>query len=355
VPDRLPLSALLSQALVAFTIELDNEFERRMPHQTASFGKRDGGGPWLGSWVLWANFLRFVDPGGTRVLEIARQPGVRREWFAGMNRWGYVIIGPDPADTRPDPPKRDWIVRPRLGAERARELWPALPGEIEGRWRERFGDGVVRELRRALAELADNAEAELPQYVPGYDYVGFLPDGTFAKPRSRRASASELDLPALLSQALMLYTRDYDRKGSTSLLLSANLVRALGTEPVRLRDLPGRTGIARVSVDNQIRLLGELELAVIEPDAEAGRGRVARLSDQGRRAQAAYGKRSTATEKTWRAHDVGRLRGALEALDPAPLLAGTRAPSGGWRENTPLACLPHYPLVTHRGGYPDGS
>jgi len=28
----LPLSTLLSQVLVAFTIEFDNEFERRMPH-----------------------------------------------------------------------------------------------------------------------------------------------------------------------------------------------------------------------------------------------------------------------------------------------------------------------------------
>jgi hypothetical protein len=30
---RLPLSALVSQVLVAFTIELDNEFELRMPHR----------------------------------------------------------------------------------------------------------------------------------------------------------------------------------------------------------------------------------------------------------------------------------------------------------------------------------
>jgi len=30
---RLPLSALLSQVLVAFTIECDNEFERQLPHR----------------------------------------------------------------------------------------------------------------------------------------------------------------------------------------------------------------------------------------------------------------------------------------------------------------------------------
>ena len=35
-PRRFTLSALLSQALVAFTIEFDNEFEHRFPHRTAA-------------------------------------------------------------------------------------------------------------------------------------------------------------------------------------------------------------------------------------------------------------------------------------------------------------------------------
>jgi hypothetical protein len=34
VAGRLPLSALVSQALVAFAIEFDNEFEHQMPHRT---------------------------------------------------------------------------------------------------------------------------------------------------------------------------------------------------------------------------------------------------------------------------------------------------------------------------------
>lgn len=46
---RLPLPALLSQALVAFTIECDNEFERQMPHRTSNYGSTAdrGAGPWL--------------------------------------------------------------------------------------------------------------------------------------------------------------------------------------------------------------------------------------------------------------------------------------------------------------------
>ncbi len=359
--DRLPLSALLSRALVAFTIELDNEFERRMPHRTANHGRSTGDRPtpWLGSFVLWANFLRFVGPAGTPVAEIASNPGVMRQWFAGMNRWGYVIIRPDPRDSRPRPPKRDWIVRPRPGGELAREVWPTLPAEIEGRWRKRFGAGAIRELRAALVAIADRSDAELPHYMPGHNYVGYLPDTTFRRARPAGAGAAELDLAALLSQVLMLYTRDYDRKGRTSLLLSANLVRVLGRDPVRLRDLPDRSGIARVTVDNQSRLLSELGLAAIEADPNAATGKVARLTDAGRRAQSGYARRSEETEAGWRerhgARDVQRLRAALEALDPGLLIEGTQAPPGGWREQLPLGSLPHYPLVTHRGGYPDGS
>ncbi len=361
MPARLPLSALLSQALVAFTIELDNEFERRVPHRTTNHGRTADGRPtpWLGSFVLWANFLRFVDPGGTPVIAVARYPGVMRSWFARMNRWGYVVIRPDPRDSRPDPPKRDWIVGLREGGELAREVWPALPAEIEERWRKRFGAGEIRELRTALIAVAGSSDADLPHYLPGYDYVGYLPEMTFRRPRRARASAAKLDLAALFSQSLMLYTRDYDRKGHTSLLLSANVVRVLGREPIRLRDLPERTGVARVTVDSQSRLLSELGLATVQPDPNAARGKVARLTGNGRRAQSAYARRSEEIEARWRerhgARDVERLRAALEALDPALLLAGTRAPAGGWREQTPLASLPHYPLVTHRGGYPDGS
>jgi hypothetical protein len=41
---RLPLSALLSQVLVAFTIEWDNEFERQVPHRTSNYGSTAGRG-----------------------------------------------------------------------------------------------------------------------------------------------------------------------------------------------------------------------------------------------------------------------------------------------------------------------
>jgi hypothetical protein len=40
--EPLPLSALLSQVLVAFTIEFDNEAEHRLPHSTTDHGSTPG-------------------------------------------------------------------------------------------------------------------------------------------------------------------------------------------------------------------------------------------------------------------------------------------------------------------------
>src|SRR6478752_1883935 len=70
----LPLSALLSQALVAFTIEFDNEAEHRLPHRTTSHGTSshgDGDPTWLVSLAMWENCMRYVtgDPITVRDLE----------------------------------------------------------------------------------------------------------------------------------------------------------------------------------------------------------------------------------------------------------------------------------------------
>ena len=61
--DQLPLPSLLSHALVAFTIELDNEFEHQMPHRTRDHGSTGRGGPWLVSMVMWFNCMHVAATG----------------------------------------------------------------------------------------------------------------------------------------------------------------------------------------------------------------------------------------------------------------------------------------------------
>jgi len=62
---RRPISALLSQALVAFTVELDNEFELRMT-QLGFVGGRL-------SLAVWLNLLRFVGDSPLTVKQLEAQ------------------------------------------------------------------------------------------------------------------------------------------------------------------------------------------------------------------------------------------------------------------------------------------
>jgi hypothetical protein len=157
----LPLPALLSQVLVAFTIEADNELEHQLPHRTTR-GPAAGShrGPWLVSLVMWSNFLRFVGEDGVPVRELPALAGMSKDaidsQLTRMGKWwGYVTVGPDPADRRSAAP------RPRWGG-------PALAARRMVRGAQRAG---ARPRRRAPADGAGRAR-------PG---SGCCPAGTRAQ------------------------------------------------------------------------------------------------------------------------------------------------------------------------------
>jgi hypothetical protein len=113
-------------------------------------------------------------------------------------------------------------------------------------------------------------------------------------------------------------------------------------------------------------VLVRAQLAAEEPDPGASRGKVARLGPQGTAAQHAYRDLLGTTEERWRdrfgADSIAALRQPLEALAtasegrPPPLFGGLEPYPDGWRARVrPPAVLPYYPMVLHRGGYPDGS
>ncbi len=106
--------------------------------------------------------------------------------------------------------------------------------------------------------------------------------------------------------------------------------------------------------------LGFLEkrrLAVVEPDPAGGRGKVVRLTPSGRAARDADRRLLGAVEQRWDARfgerEIGSLRDALERVAKAPR---AEPYADGWRASvrTPET-LPHFPMVLHRGGFPDGS
>ncbi|WP_344233424.1 hypothetical protein [Kribbella hippodromi] len=79
------LSTLLAQALIAYRIELDNEFERLLAQS---------GFPGFKLPVVFWPLLRHVDHPGTTVAELLEWTGwTEKDLFpmiGGVERWGYV-------------------------------------------------------------------------------------------------------------------------------------------------------------------------------------------------------------------------------------------------------------------------
>jgi methyltransferase (TIGR00027 family) len=363
----LPLSALLSQALVALTIEIDNEAEHRLPHRTTNYGAR-GDGPWLTSLAMFENCLRFVtdQPITVGELEILARTGTNLD---GMRRWGYITIDGTSKKTRKTRPGPGAVLRATARGLRARETWLPLPGLIEQRWRERYGAEPIGRLRHRLEDIAAQIDPGLPDTLPilGHTLVSRGPDPALP-PRPGEPGepgVTALPLSALLSRVLLAFALDYERESEQSLAIGANLLRVLGPGPTRLRDLPPLTGLSKEAVAWAMGALLRGRLAVEEPDPAASRGRIARLTERGRRAQRLHLELLGTVEDRWRERfgrdTLGALRECLEALATGtegqpPLFRALEPYPDNWRAAVPSPrTLPYYPMVLHRGGYPDGS
>ena len=365
----MPLSALLSRALVAFTIELDNEFESRMPHRTTDFGGTRGA-VWAVSLRQWSNFMQFVDEDGITVRELTRRSRAAPA-LHGMRRWRYVQIGPAPNDLRAKPPEGDLIIRPTRNGARAQAVWAPLPGEIELRWRARFGDDVLDRLVAGLEALDHELGAGLPEWIT-IGYAGFVaervrpnpPDERTATPERNGGGTEPLPLPALLSHALQSFALEYEDGAKVSLCHAADVVRVLDPDGVRVTELPERSGIAIDALKTAVGILAKRGI-VEEFSDPAARRRVARLTERGVRARERYRRRPAEIEAAWGgrfgADTVDAVRHALEAIalpgrdGRSPLFMGLGPPDGTWRSKIPAPqVLPDFPMP-RQGGHPDGA
>lgn len=347
IAPSLPLPTLLSQALVAFTIEFDNEAEHQLRH-----GSHDA--PWLTSMVMWSNCMRFVGEEPVTVGQIEDSARTITNWN-GMQRWGYVVVAPDPSQSRPKPPRRDWLVRATPKGRAVRAIWKPLFEVIEKRWQKRFGKEEAGRLRESLAALAGQLDGGLPGCLPILGY------GLFSKAQSGRAPeiASDLPLAALLSKVLLAFALEFERESEVSLAICANVLRLLGEEGVRVRDLPRLSGVSKEAIAMSFTFLKARRHIVIERAPAALRTKLARLTESGLKARAAYRRLLGAIETRWRERfgdaAIRHLRETLEALAPN-LFLGLEPYPDNWRAAVPQpGTLPHYPMVLHRGGYPDGS
>ncbi len=288
--DRLPLPALLSQALVAFTVEFDNEFEHRMPHRITSHSAAADGqrGPWLVSMAMWLNCMRFVGEQAMPVTELERLARTKTN-LDGMRRWGYVRLEPDPAATRPKPPRSDLTIRATRMGRAAQDVWRPLATVIEDRWRERFGPDEVARFKAALWALARHGPAGLPDCLPILGYGLFTKSGVTpggGEPDAEPAADPGLPLPTLLARVLLGFALRFERGSELSLAICADVLRVLDGDGVRVRDLPALSGVSKEAISMAMGVLEKKGVAVTGPDPAGRRWKVARLSPEGLAAQA---------------------------------------------------------------------
>lgn len=337
-----PLSALLSQVLVAFTVEFDNEFERRMS-EAGYPGARL-------SRTIWVDLIRFLADGAVVVRDLPKWPQTKFQ-LGCLERWGFVTLDERGREGWGSGRgiRSDWHVRLTTKGLDAVRIWQPLTDFIERRWEKRFGKEEIDELRARLSKFAGSGERTLP---------------------------------ALFSQILLAYSLEFDRESNAPLALCANTIRVLSDKPTPLSDIARLTGGSPETTD----IGWELKFFVIVEATEGkARGKTARLSLRGLTAQAEYHRLTAAIDARWQADD---LRAALlelfscegtdglllrEGLIPPPgtTRAGEQTPALG-RHDTgvaavkrgrdlvaqtkafladPSGALPHYPLWDMNRGF----
>jgi DNA-binding MarR family transcriptional regulator len=150
------------------------------------------------------------------------------------------------------------------------------------------------------------------------------------------ATGAPPDLSVLLSQVLLAFTLDFERESALSLPICINALHVLTERGVPVRDLPQLTGVSKEALSMAVGILARRSCAVTGQDPAASRGKLVRLTPGGLAAQGDYLRLLDAVERRWRA--------------AKPYLRQTTAVL-----RDPHGALPRYPMVLHRGGWPDGS
>jgi DNA-binding MarR family transcriptional regulator len=317
---------------------------------------------------MWTNCMRYVGAAGVGVGEMERLARTKTN-LAGMERWGYIVVAPDPADSQPKPPAAGWIVRATPAGQRAQEVWRLLFGEIEERWRTRFGRDEISQLRDSLQVVVSQLDEELPDCLPILGY-GLLSNNIIGAKRKEPAGRDEsrdapLSLAALLAKTLLAFTRDFERETGLSLAICAAVLRPIGREGMSLRDLPRRSGVSKEATAMAVKFLEKRGYAIVEA-AGAGRSKMLQLTSKGLAALDRYHHLAPEIERRWKARygeqTLLQLRASLEQLIGAPeagaqlLMSGMTPYPDGWRAAVSKPeTLPYQPMVLHRGGFPDGS
>ena len=332
---RLSLAALLSQVLIAFTLDFDSEFKRETADAHLS----------PPSLAMWSNVMRFLDDKeGLDEYQLPVLSGIPKEivhsMVACLERHGWVSVELASTDSRAR------LIRLTQRGQECQELWQPLLGVIEQRWQARFGKNEINTLRKSLEVFASQLDVELAHYPMFGANTAWR---TYLEPdRSSFGTTPRLPLFALLSQTLIAFTVEFegrieDAKNSSDFLaLYSNVTRFLGAEGLPSRQLPVLSGIWKPVISILVNKLERLHWVVVETDSTNSRTKLIRLTQVGRNMHDACQRLLTDVEQDWEARfgedKIHALRKSLEAVV---------------RQFD--AELPHYPVpIAHRGGTPTG-
>lgn len=310
------LPALLTHALVAFTRDYE-------------------GSPDVPRLVVFSNMLRVIDDNG---VDIKALPGLARisqravrVALRDLERDGWLTVKPVKKT------KGLKIARLTAAGQRARDAGHAQIGSIEQDWPARYGKKRIGDLRAWLQALVRQIDVELPHYPTGYgqgdssftggNYVAADP-GPPRIPghgeewpivlRNDPDAVSTLPLPALLSQALVAFTIDYDSDTESvfgGLGGAVTFFRFVGDAGMPLGEASQIGDVIGTGRSN----LERHRLVDVEPGKPHGAGRLVTLTSRGKRVRDGYPGRVAEIEQNWRANHgakiIDGLRKTLEALD----------------------------------------
>jgi predicted transcriptional regulator len=302
--------------------------------------------------VMWLRFVRHIPADGISVRNFRPLTSLPLknliQWLKRMSKWwGYLTVD------------KDRIIRLSPGGRKARATWEPLAAEIERRWEDRYGETQISQLRSALFTIARQLDPTLPDYMPilVYGLVNSVPERRAAFPLTEKSP-----LPALIARVLLAFALEFEAEAPISLAIFANCLRCAANSPKRLRDLPREAGISKTAVQTSASFLVKKGFAIVKNE---GGAKTLTLTPKGQDTYEKSAEQIQAVEKAWRGRfgkgAIDSVRSSLEALISEPLsestvFAGLHPCRDCWRAKVPQPeTLPQFPLVLHRGGYPDGS
>ena len=195
------------------------------------------------------------------------------------------------------------------GDARALQTWRPLTGVIEERWRERFGQDLMDQLREAMQSMVEKAALDYPDCLPilGHELLNKASALKSRAPHhAGRFSAFDDGMAILLSKLLLAFAVEFERDSGLSLAVSANVLRLTGDEAVRVRDLPRLSRVSKEAIAMALRRAEECGLGVVQNESACSREKMFALTQEGQRAREMYRERVRKIEKCWKVTLAGR-------------------------------------------------